>query len=104
MSDRDESEDLPECCPTCGARLKAAAKCRRCKTDLGPLVNIAAASQHHLGIAATALAVGDFERMFRHASHSHCLRQSPRTTRLLACAALLTRRFDMAFTLWQQCG
>jgi hypothetical protein len=88
-----------ERCPTCNAKYKGTPTCRRCKTDLRPLLNIEEKSMTHYKSAAAAFAVNDFNRMFFHAKRSFSLLQTPENYRLLACSALLIRRFDTALAL-----
>lgn len=97
---RIEDADLPQKCPTCGAPLKRALCCRRCKTDLGPLSEIIRNHRRHMHTARRAFADGDAGRMFIHARRAHGLRQTPESIRLLACAALLTGRFEIATGFW----
>ena len=88
-----------ECCPTCNARYKGTLTCRRCKTDLRALLDIEKKSRTHYNAAAAAFACNDFNRMFFHAKRSFSLMQTPENCRLLACSALLIRRFDTALAL-----
>ncbi|MBW2737444.1 MAG: hypothetical protein JRE64_01065 [Deltaproteobacteria bacterium] len=88
-----------ECCPTCNARYKGTPTCRRCKTDLRPLLDIEKQSMTHYNAAAAAFACNDFNCMFFHAKRSFSLMQTPENCRLLACSALLTHRFDIALSL-----
>jgi hypothetical protein len=95
-----EDTDLPQKCPTCAASLKGAITCRRCKTDLAPLAEIMRHHRRHLHTARRALADGDAERFFLHARRAHSLRQTRESSRLLACAAVLSGRFALAAGLW----
>ncbi len=88
-----------ERCPTCNAGYKGKLTCRRCKTDLRLLLDIEEKSRTHFKAAAAAFAVNDFNRMFFHAKRSFSLLQTPENYRLLACSALLIRRFDTALAL-----
>ena len=95
-----DDADLPQRCPTCGATLKGALTCRRCKTDLGPLAEIVRNHRRHMQTARRAIVDGDAEQMFIHARRAHGLRRTPESLRLLACAALLTGRYALAAGLW----
>ena len=88
-----------ERCPTCNSRYKGAPTCRRCKTDLRPLLDIEEKSRIHYNAAAAAFACNDFKHMFFHAKRSFSLMQTPENCRLLACSALLIHRFDIALAL-----
>jgi hypothetical protein len=88
-----------ECCPTCNAKYKGTTICRRCKTDLRSLLDIEEKSSIHYKSAAAAFAGNDFNCMFFHAKRSFSLMQTPENCRMLACSALLIRRFDIALAL-----
>ncbi|MBC2695090.1 MAG: hypothetical protein HF982_07420 [Desulfobacteraceae bacterium] len=88
-----------ERCPTCNTKYKGALTCRRCKTDLRPLLDIEEKSRTHYNAAAAAFACNDFKKMFLHAKRSFSLMHTPENCRLFACSALLIRRFDIALTL-----
>ncbi|MDL1964811.1 MAG: hypothetical protein LWW98_10885 [Deltaproteobacteria bacterium] len=88
-----------ERCPICNAGYKGTPTCRRCKTDLQPLLNIEEKSRTHYNAAATAFAGNDFNRMFFHAKRSFSLLQTPENSHLLACSALLIHRFDIALVI-----
>ena len=88
-----------ERCPTCNSKYKGTPVCRRCKTDLSPLLDIEEKSRDHYKTAVSAFACNDFNNMFFHAKRSFSLMQTPENCRLLACAALLLQRFDIALAL-----
>ena len=88
-----------ERCPTCNAKYKGTPTCRRCKTDLRPLLDIEEKSRIHYNAAIAGFACNDFNRMFFHAKRSFSLMQTPENCRLLACSALLIHRFDIALAL-----
>ena len=79
---------------------KGALTWSRCKTDLGPLSKIIRNHRRHMDTASRAFADGDAEQMFIYARRAHGLRRTPESIRLLACAALLTGRFEMAAGFW----
>ncbi|MBW2568452.1 MAG: hypothetical protein JRD93_02325 [Deltaproteobacteria bacterium] len=88
-----------ERCPTCNAAYKGTPTCRRCKTDLRPLLDIEKKSRTHYNAAAAAFTGNDFNGMFFHAKRSFSLMQTPENYRMFACSALLIRRFDIALAL-----
>jgi len=88
-----------ERCPTCNIKYQGMRTCRRCKTELGPLLDIEEESLTHYKAAVEAYSLNDFSRMFFHAKRSFSLLQTPEARRLLACAALLTRRFNLSLAL-----
>jgi hypothetical protein len=89
-----------ERCPVCNARNNGQRICYRCKTDVGHLMDIEEEARKHLEAAGAAFEIEDYEQMFFHAKRSHSLRHTPESIRILACAALLTGKFDPAFSLW----
>ncbi|MCP4692258.1 MAG: hypothetical protein GY859_29710 [Desulfobacterales bacterium] len=89
-------------CPTCRAKYKGKRRCYRCKTDLGPLLDVEERAAAHYEAARAAHESGDLETMFLHAGRSFSLRRAPESRRLLAAAALLTRRRALALALWRQ--
>lgn len=89
-------------CPTCRARLTDARLCHRCQTDVGRLRDIDRKAREHYRQATAALAAEGYPRMFFHASRSFSLRKTPEAARTLACAAILTQRFDRAIELWRE--
>ncbi len=91
-----------ERCPTCRAKYKGKPICYRCKTDLGPLLDVEERAVAHSEAAHAAHESGDPETMFFHARRSFSLRRTPESRRLLAGAALLARRRDLALALWRQ--
>ena len=62
-----------ECCPTCNAGYKGTPICRRCKTDLKPLLDIEEKSRIHYKAAAKAFSCNDFNGMFFHAKRNFSL-------------------------------
>lgn len=89
-----------ERCPTCNAKYRGKKLCHRCKTDLGALVDIETKAGLHQQKALSAFASNDFNQMFFHAKRAFSLYRSPASVRILACAALLTNKFDLAISLW----
>lgn len=89
-------------CPACNARYKNSRICYRCKTDLGPLLDIEQQALVHKQQAVSAYMSNDFTAMFFNAKRSLSLFYTPDSARLLAVAAVLEKRFDLAFFLWNK--
>ncbi len=90
-----------ERCPACNARYTGKRVCHRCKADIGPLADIEQDAISHLEKATSAFFLEDYEQMFFHAKRSFSLRQTLASARVLACASVLVRRFDIALSLWK---
>ena len=88
-----------ERCPVCNARYAGKRQCHRCKADIGMLSDIEEAADAYREKAVTAYQVADYPLMLDHARRSCSLRKTPEAVWLMACAAFLTRRFDMAMRL-----
>lgn len=89
-------------CPTCHAEYKGKRRCHRCKMDLGPLLDIEQEAQAHYRKARRALNTSNYERMYFHAARACRLHRSPEAMQLLACAALMTCRFEEARSLYEK--
>ncbi len=89
-------------CPTCRAKYKGKPVCYRCKTDLAPLLDVEERAAAHADAARVALESDDPETMFFHARRSFSLRRTPESRCLLASAALLAKRRELALALWRQ--
>lgn len=89
-----------ERCPTCKAKYKGKPVCHRCKTDFSLLLQIENDAAMHLKKASRAFDEEDYDNMFFHAKRSFSLRQLPGAKKMLACAAILTRRYASAITLY----
>lgn len=89
-----------ERCPTCNAKYTGKRSCHRCGTDIGILVDIENQAKIHCQSAVSAFLSKEFEQMFFHARRACSLCQTPESVRLLACAALLVNKFDLAIFLW----
>jgi hypothetical protein len=70
--------------------------------DLAPLIELEAAAADHLGKAVSAFMGGRYSEMYDHARRACRLRETPAALRLLACAALLDRRYSIAASLWRR--
>ncbi|WP_373500015.1 hypothetical protein [Desulfococcus sp.] len=88
-------------CPACNADVRERTVCRRCKTDLSVLTAVEEQAARHAEDARCAFRSGDFSRMFLHAKRACSLRSTRESRRLLAAAALLTRRYRTAIGLWR---
>jgi hypothetical protein len=55
----------PSSCPVCGARFRSTAICSRCKSDLVPLMRIAARAWAARERCRSALNAGDLSRALR---------------------------------------
>ena len=91
-----------EKCPVCGAILNNKTVCRRCKFEIGFLMEIKEKSSLHFNKGVKAYKERDFDRMFFHAKRSSSLHKTPRNIRLFACAALITKEYKLARALWKQ--
>lgn len=92
-----------ERCPTCKARCKEKRVCRRCKTDLGPLLDMERDARKHYAEAAEAYKTNDYDRMLEHAGRARALLTTAETTRMLAAACLLTGDYSTSLSLWKNC-
>ena len=88
-----------ERCPVCNARYAGKRRCHRCKADIGMLADIEEAADAYRKQAVAAYQVADYPLMLDKARRSCSLRKTPEAVWLMACAAFLTRRFDMAMRL-----
>lgn len=88
-----------ELCPVCNARYTGKRQCHRCKADIGKLADIEEAADVYRKQAVAAYQSSDYKQMLDHAKRSCSLRKTPEVVRLLACAAFLTRHFDIAMRL-----
>ncbi len=89
-------------CPVCNAKYNNKGICRRCKADLEPLADLEKKSANEKDKAVLAYRNGDFKEMFFHAKRAASISYTPASARLLACSALLTKKFDLAFFLWKK--
>lgn len=92
-----------ERCPTCKAKYRGKRVCHRCRTDLGPLLDIGKDAKEHYRKAAAAFREDDYKRMHEHARRACSLLKTPETTRMLACASLLVNDFSSSLSLWKSC-
>lgn len=88
-----------ERCPVCNARYSGNRQCHRCKADIGMLADVEEAADAYREEAVAAWRASDFLLMLGHARRSCSLRKTPEAVCLMACAAFLTRRFDLAMRL-----
>jgi hypothetical protein len=90
-------------CPCCKATNLSGPLCRRCKTDLTLLFELAASRAQLLYETQLALHEGDGPRALRAATVAHQLQPNDDSRKLLAAACLLTRDFHAAWT-WYCAG
>ncbi|CAN2049140.1 hypothetical protein GMMP1_60011 [Candidatus Magnetomoraceae bacterium gMMP-1] len=95
-------DELMKRCPTCNAKYKGKTLCYRCKTDLAPLINIEERAESNIEKALSSYASNDFNQMFFHARRAWSLYCTPEAIKLLASAALLVKKFDLAISLWDK--
>ena len=88
-----------ERCPVCNARYAGKRQCHRCKADIGMLADIEEAADAYREKAFAAYQATDYPLMLDLARRSCSLKKTPEAVWLMACAAFLTRRFDMAIQL-----
>ncbi|MEA2061058.1 MAG: hypothetical protein U9P10_11230 [Thermodesulfobacteriota bacterium] len=89
-------------CPACNAKYRNKRICYRCKTDLGPLLNIENSAFEHKQRAAAAYRADNFKQMFYHARRSVSLYYSEDGAKLLSIAAVLEKKFSLALHLWEK--
>ncbi|OQY60166.1 MAG: hypothetical protein B6245_02850 [Desulfobacteraceae bacterium 4572_88] len=90
-----------EQCPTCNAKYIGKPVCHRCKAPLEYLAGIEKQAERHLEEAVAAFESKAFEKMFFHAGRAFSLHRTPRSAKVMACASLLARKFDLALSAWQ---
>ena len=88
-----------ERCPVCNARYAGKRQCHRCKAAIGMLADIEEAANSYQELSLAAYHATDYPLMLDHARRSCSLRKTQEAVWLMACAAFLTRRFDMAMRL-----
>lgn len=89
-------------CPVCNNRLNDQSTCRRCKTDLSLLVEVEKEAIIQRELALKAYEKKQFSKMFAHAKRSAALINTSESQRLLAGAAVLVQRYDLAHQLWKK--
>ena len=89
-------------CPTCKAPYKGKPHCHRCGTDLERLIAIRDQAEAHRQEAITAYTAGDFEQMYHHARRASVLCRSRASAKLVACAALLSGKWEIALEVWDR--
>jgi hypothetical protein len=90
-----------ERCPVCNARYTGKTECHRCKANLDALIEIESDAAAHLQKAIELAKTSDYQQMFTHARRSWSLNRTVASVKVLACAALMTHRFDLAVRLWK---
>jgi len=89
-------------CPACNARYKKKDNCHRCGMNIASLIEIKNRAKDHYKQAIKHFFKSEFKEMFIHARRSCSLYRTPESIQILACAALMINRFEMAIKLWQQ--
>ena len=85
-----------EKCPVCRAAVTHQTTCRRCKTDLSVLLKMETDALKYRALAVEAYKKKEFTQMFDHAKRSASLVGTPESKKLLACAAVLVKRYEFA--------
>jgi hypothetical protein len=88
-------------CPTCRALQEWSESCRRCKTDLRLLRDVAEAYRRSRRRCLLQLQAGRPHEALRSARLCHGLRADDESTRLLAVCALLCEDWETAAALTQ---
>ncbi len=91
-------------CPACNSRYKGIGKCRRCGTDLEAIADIERRAESHLKQAVSARESNDIESMYFHSQRACSLRKTPESMKIMAYAAIMTNRFNIAVSLWSEIG
>ncbi len=89
-----------EQCPACGAKSRQRRTCHRCKSNLGPLLDIEADARKCLESAESAHGAGNHEDAYRQARRACTLLRTPDAVRLLVRAAAATGRYPVALGQW----
>lgn len=89
-------------CPVCNALLENQRECRRCKADLGELMDMESDALKHRNKALRAFEQNRYHEMFFHAGRFRSLLHTPESSRILASAAMLIGKRDLAYFLWRQ--
>ena len=95
--------EMMENCPVCNTKLTDQTVCRRCKADLGKLIRMGEDARTHEEKARKAFEENRYHDMYYHARRYRSVRSTPESSRLLASAAMLIGKIDLAYTLWRQC-
>ncbi len=85
-----------EKCPVCRATVTHQITCRRCKTDLSVLLTMETDALMYREQAMEAFKEKEFVQMFDHAKRSASLVSTPEARKLLACSAILVKRYALA--------
>jgi len=89
-------------CPACNARYRGKDECHRCGMKIAPLLEIKTRAHNHFKQAIQSYCVHDYERMYTHARRANALYQTKETMQVLACAAIMVKRFQEATKMWRQ--
>jgi len=89
-------------CPVCNARYRGKDQCHRCGMKIAPLLEIKTRAQTHFKQAIKAFCIENYDQMYLHARRANSLYQTQESIQILACAALMLKRFDEAIKIWRQ--
>lgn len=89
-----------EKCPYCEAEFREGEVCPECGLDLSSLIKVEKQAEMHRKRAVSAFVFKEFDEMFYHAKRYWSLYRTADSVKLLACAAVLTGRFNLGFSLW----
>ncbi|MBF0234544.1 MAG: hypothetical protein HQK65_16105 [Desulfamplus sp.] len=87
-------------CPACNAGLDGQRVCRRCKAPVGKIMDVEKSALYHREMAIKAFGNHEYHLMFFHARRFRSLMDTPESTKLMASAAMLINRWDIAYFLW----
>lgn len=85
-------------CPTCRARQPWSDTCRRCKSDLSLLRDVAESSTQSRRLCLRALCDGRYLEAVSHARRSYHLSPSPGAARLLSVCHLMAGQWSKALS------
>jgi hypothetical protein len=89
-------------CPACHARYRGKEKCHRCGLEIAPILDIKMRAQFHFKQALKSFSMDDYDQMYSEARRANSLYQTRESIQMLACAALLSKRFEEAINVWRQ--
>ncbi|MBF0226086.1 MAG: hypothetical protein HQK76_11575 [Desulfobacterales bacterium] len=89
-------------CPACNAKYTEGQYCRRCGMDIGSLLNIKKKAEEYKQKAIDAFINGSSKEMHEYAKKCVSLLKSPANMKILACSALLNKKFKKSIYLWRE--
>lgn len=90
-----------ERCPICNARYTGKKRCVRCKNEMEKFCKIEDMAAVCIKKAGDSFTAGDYRQMYENAERACALRRTEESAKMLACAALLTKKFDTAYNQWK---